>query len=100
MLDRFSKEIVQDEALSGALGYYRALPFLGHTPVVRVPTTMIWSDGDNLLGRTCAQLSARYVDAPYDFVVLTGVSHWIPDHAPEALVELVIARADSVRGDA
>jgi pimeloyl-ACP methyl ester carboxylesterase len=92
-VDRFRAEIVDDGALPGALGWYRALPWsagLGSGPV-RVPTTHVWSDGDVALARRGAQLTAEHVDAPYELRVLTGVSHWVPTQAPEALADAVLA---------
>ncbi len=92
---RVQEEVVADGALPYALGYYRALPLsdrsvLGRT--VRVPTTLVWSTGDTALDRRGAELSGEHVDAPYELVVLEGVSHWIPTHAPEALAEAVLER--------
>lgn len=77
----------------GGLNWYRAIPF---TPFWRpaeritVPTLYVWSDGDIALGRTAAELTGRYVDGPYRFEVLAGVSHWIPDEAPRRLVDLLV----------
>ncbi len=56
-----------------------ALPALG--PIV-VPTLFLWSDGDVAICRDTAEKTGRFVDAPYDFVILEGVDHWITDRAP------------------
>ncbi|GGO72353.1 alpha/beta fold hydrolase [Nocardioides deserti] len=92
---RVQREVVDDGALPHAIGYYRALPLsdrsvMGRT--VRVPTTMVWSTGDTALDRRGAELTGDHVDAPYELVVLDGVSHWIPTHAPEALAEAILER--------
>jgi|tagenome__1003787_1003787.scaffolds.fasta_scaffold20978903_5 pimeloyl-ACP methyl ester carboxylesterase len=91
---RFRREIVEYGALPGALGWYRALPLsLGSTPgPVRVPTTHVWSDGDIALSRRGAELTASHVEAAYELSVLSGVSHWIPTQAPDALAEIILAR--------
>lgn len=94
-VERVDREVVQSGALPHAIGYYRALPLsdrslLGRT--VRVPTTLVWSSGDTALDRRGAELTGRHVDASYELVVLEGVSHWIPTHAPEALAEAVLER--------
>lgn len=98
-LARFQAEIVEDGALPGGLGYYRALPASlrggGMKRRVRVPTTMVWSDGDTAVDGAGARLSGDYVDADYELVVLEGVSHWVPEHAPEALAEVILERAAS-----
>lgn len=98
MVSRFRSEIVADGALPGALAWYRAIPFTDRSARherVNVPTTMVWSDRDVAIARSTAELSHRWVDASYDFVALPGVSHWIPDQAPRAVADAVVAR---VRG--
>jgi pimeloyl-ACP methyl ester carboxylesterase len=93
-IERFQVEIVDDGALPGALGWYRALPFSGRsTPgPIRVPTTHVWSDGDVALARRGAELTADHVHAPYELRVLAGVSHWIPTRAPAALADAIVHR--------
>jgi pimeloyl-ACP methyl ester carboxylesterase len=95
---RFRREIVDYGALPHALGWYRALPMAkpGSTDFkVTVPTTFVWSDRDIAIGREGADGTAAWVDAPYRFLVLEGVSHWIPTHAPDdcaaAIIERVLA---------
>ena len=99
-VQRFRREIVDDGALPGALGWYRALPFSrGPTPgPVRVPTTHVWSDGDVALTRRGAELTADHVRAPYQLRVLRGVSHWVPTQAPDLLADIVLDRVHSVQG--
>ena len=59
-------------------------------PDIVVPTLYVWSTNDPALGRTAAELTTRRVDGPYDFVVLEGISHWIPETVPDQVAELVI----------
>ncbi|WP_127479060.1 alpha/beta fold hydrolase [Nocardioides pantholopis] len=94
-LARFRTEVLEDGALPGGLAWYRGLPFGGGGSVrrkVTVPTTMVWSDGDVAITRAPVEATAAWVDAPYELVVLEGVSHWIPTHAPRALADAVLAR--------
>lgn len=94
---RFRTEMVEDGALPGALGWYRALPLADHRATARrvaVPTTFVWSDGDAAVDRRGAEQTERFVEGPYRFEVLEGVSHWIPTHAPERLADLVLARIE------
>lgn len=97
-VERFRTEVVAYGALPGALGIYRAMPMMltssgsGMGRTVRVPTTYVWSTGDVALGRPAAEASAQYVDAPYEFVVLEGPSHWLPEHAPEQVADAILAR--------
>ncbi|GAB3777129.1 alpha/beta fold hydrolase [Nocardioides ungokensis] len=96
---RCHREIVEYGALRGGLGWYRAmfLPGPGRpSNRVRVPTTLVWSDGDTAIGPRAAGLAAAYVDADYSLEVLEGVSHWIPTQAPDRLAAVIAARIASV----
>ena len=59
---------------------------------VTVPTTLLWSTRDIAIGRVGVDATEPWVDAPYDLVVLDGVSHWIPTHAPKECAEAILAR--------
>ncbi|MBO0841675.1 MAG: alpha/beta hydrolase, partial [Nocardioides sp.] len=91
---RFREEIVDYGALPGGLGWYRALPFSLRTQVgrVKVPTTMVWSDRDGAIDRLGVELTPDYCDGPYEYVELSGVSHWIPTQAPEAAASAILSR--------
>ena len=97
-VERFRREIVEYGALPHALGWYRALPLSkpGSTDHrVSVPTTFVWSDRDIAISRHGVDATVDWVDAPYQLVVLEGVSHWIPTQAPDdcaaAIIERVVA---------
>jgi pimeloyl-ACP methyl ester carboxylesterase len=91
---RVHAEILESGALPGALGWYRAIPVSVPAAVgpVRVPTTHVWSDGDVSLARRGAELTDRYVDAPYELRILHGVSHWVPTQAPDQLAAAILDR--------
>lgn len=81
----------EPEAMTAALAYYRAqsrddLDGLGP---ITMPTVHVWSDGDAALGPVGAEATGRYVQGPYRLEVLPGVSHWIPEQAPDAVVAVV-----------
>ncbi len=80
-------------ALTATLSWYRAMSrndaALG---AVIVPTTFVWSDDDAAVGRRAAEACAQHVSGPYRFVELTGVSHWIPEQAPEDLSAAILAQ--------
>lgn len=92
---RMRREVIEYGALPHALGWYRALP-LGNPGAadhqVTVPTTFVWSDQDIAIAREGVDGTERWVDAPYELVVLEGVSHWIPTQAPDALAAAILAR--------
>ena len=79
-------------ALTAFLNWYRAGdPADPNGLPVRVPTLYAWSTGDPALGREAAEWTRDYVSGPYRFEVFDGVDHWIPDHAPERLAQLMLA---------
>lgn len=82
-------------ALGAGLNWYRANIAernFNREPVgnVQVPTMFTWSDGDTALCVDGAVLTERYVDGPYRFEILEGVSHWIPDLAAEQMSALLV----------
>lgn len=97
-VDRFQRDIVSYGALTGALNWYRAIPFSDRSAGTRIlaPTTMVWSDGDLYVGRDSLAGNERFVEGDYDEVVLPGVSHWIPTQAPDPLADAILARVRSV----
>jgi pimeloyl-ACP methyl ester carboxylesterase len=92
---RFESEVLATGALRGGLMWYRGLPFSNPRTTgtkVRVPTTLVWSDQDIAITRQAVDKAEAYVEAPYELVVLAGVSHWIPTQAPDALAEAILER--------
>lgn len=81
-------------ALTGALNWYRAMTRdFGDIAPTTVPTTYVWSTADTALGRAAAERCGEFVDAPYEFVVLEGGSHWVPEERAEELADAIIRRA-------
>jgi pimeloyl-ACP methyl ester carboxylesterase len=85
--------LTQPGALTAAVNWYRATDSdcLADLPLLKVPTLYDWSTGDAALGRSAAEASREFVAAPYRFVVLDGVPHWIPELAPRKLAQLLIS---------
>jgi pimeloyl-ACP methyl ester carboxylesterase len=79
--------------LTKCLSWYRAQDLAdieGMGPTT-VPTLHVWSDGDTALGPTAAHATASHVTGPYRFEVLHGVSHWVPEEAPDQLSTWLLA---------
>lgn len=94
-IDTYLRDFAANRArLTGALGYYRALPLTNPRSIhkVAVPTTYIWSDGDVALGRVGAELCGDYVTADYRFEIIEGASHWLPDDEPERVAQIILER--------
>jgi pimeloyl-ACP methyl ester carboxylesterase len=95
-VDRYVDQLSAPGALTAALNWYRAMDSGTRVDPIDVPTTYVWSDGDAAVGRTAAEACADQVTADFRFVELPGVSHWIPEQAPEQLARAVLDRV--VRG--
>jgi len=83
-------------ALAGPLAWYRAMgradfADLGPSPV---PTTYVWSDGDRFVAPAAAEACGAYVTGDFSFVVLEGVTHWIPEQAAGDLAEQILRRVN------
>jgi len=94
-VDRYLEEIVATGAIPTALNWYRGIPFTSRSLFkarVGVPTTMVWSDRDSFLHRLGAERSGDYVDNDFKLEILPGVSHWIPDQAPDRLTQIIRQR--------
>jgi pimeloyl-ACP methyl ester carboxylesterase len=86
--------LLEPGALTPMLNWYRALSdtdLSGLGPVT-VPTTFIWGDQDVAIGALAAERCAEFVTADFRFVPLAGVSHWVPDQAPDQVAAAVLAR--------
>jgi pimeloyl-ACP methyl ester carboxylesterase len=80
--------------LTAALNWYRGASGkdIGGVAVITVPTTYVWSDRDGVVARTAVLRTRDWVEADYQLVVLRGVSHWVPEQAPDALADAVLGR--------
>ncbi|WP_308050716.1 alpha/beta hydrolase [Streptomyces sp. TRM72054] len=88
--DAYVRHLSQPGALSAALNWYRAGRPDGAIGVIDVPTLYVWSTEDSAFGPAAAQETERWVKGPYRFETLQGVSHWIPEEAPETLSRLLL----------
>lgn len=97
LVDRHVALLSEPGALTAALNWYRAMTSdFEQTLAVTVPTTYVWSTGDQALGRAGAERCGEFVDAPYEFVVLDDATHWIPEQRPDALADAILMRAGTV----
>ena len=80
------------EALGAALNWYRALDTSGASalPLITTPTMYVYATGDTAFARSTADATADYVEGPFRYEVLDGVSHWIPDEVPDVVNELLL----------
>jgi pimeloyl-ACP methyl ester carboxylesterase len=88
----YADTMLQPGAMTAAINYYRALR-PRHTLAVgriTVPALYVWSTNDIALGPVAARATGDEVDAPYQFEVLEGASHWIPETRLDELSALVL----------
>ena len=91
---RYVAHLAEPGALTAALNWYRAMGAgLAETPRTQVPTTFVWGEDDQAIGRVPAEACGDHVDADYRFVELAGIGHWIPEQAADSLAEAIIVRA-------
>ena len=84
--------------LDAALAWYRVnlSALVRDEARVTVPTMYVWSTGDAALGSEAARRTSDFVDGDYRFEVLPGVSHWIPETAPDELNRLLLDHLSTV----
>jgi pimeloyl-ACP methyl ester carboxylesterase len=94
-VDRYAAAMAESGALTGALNWYRGLPF-SRRPLGRitVPTTYVWGRDDFVLARRAVELTADYVAGPYEVVELEA-GHWLPETEPEPIADAILARVRS-----
>ncbi len=101
-LDGYLEVLGQPGAATGAINWYRALPFtppsrLGPSPV---PTLYVYGDRDFALGRRAADLTGDYVTGDYRYEVLSGAGHWLPEELAPAVAAIVLEHLASHAGAA
>lgn len=97
-IEHYVRVLSEPGALTATLNWYRAMkrPEVSEMPPVAVATTYVWSTEDPAVGEAAAQKCGVHVDGSYRFVILDGVSHWIPEHAPDQLTAAILDQmADS-----
>jgi pimeloyl-ACP methyl ester carboxylesterase len=94
-IDEYVAVLSAPGALTAALNWYRAMSSDTRVDPIEVPTTYVWSDGDAAIGRTAAEACANHVVGDYRYVELAGITHWIPEQAPEELARAILDRIAS-----
>jgi pimeloyl-ACP methyl ester carboxylesterase len=100
-VDRYAAAMAEPGALTGALNWYRGIPFSRNPPVGRisVPTTYVWGRDDSALARHSVELTANYVAGPYEVVELDA-GHWLPETEPDAVAAAILSRVRSTPNSA
>jgi pimeloyl-ACP methyl ester carboxylesterase len=95
-VDRYTAALAEPGALTGALNWYRGIPFSRRPPLgqIKVPTSYVWGRHDFALARRAVELTADYVVGPYEVVELEA-GHWLPETKPDAVADAILARVQS-----
>jgi pimeloyl-ACP methyl ester carboxylesterase len=91
-MDRYVALMREPGILTKCLNWYRAqsLEDIEDVGPTTVPTLYVWSDEDVALGPWAAHATAAHITAPDRFEILPGVSHWVPEQAPEQLATWIL----------
>jgi pimeloyl-ACP methyl ester carboxylesterase len=91
-VEPYVEVLTQPGAMQAALNWYVAadISAVEGLGAITMPTMFVWSTEDPALGREGAEWTAEYVEGPYRFEVLEGVSHWIAEEAPDRLNTLLL----------
>ncbi len=93
LLETYRRNILRPGAATAMLNYYREnavglpAPKDGDTPI-KVPTLMIWGDGDVALSPALMDGNESFV-SDFSLVRLVGASHWVQQDAPRAVNEAI-----------
>jgi pimeloyl-ACP methyl ester carboxylesterase len=91
-IGRYLDAMAVPGALTGALNWYRGIPFSRRSVGrITVPTTFVWGRDDFALGRAAAEHTQKRVHAAYEFRELDS-GHWLPEAEPTAVAEAVLDR--------
>lgn len=99
VLERYRRNALVPGAMTAMVNYYRA-NFAGlsngaaPSPMIEVPTLMIWGEEDTALGLELTEGYGPYV-ADFTLERLPGVSHWVQQEAPEAVNARLLAWLNS-----
>jgi pimeloyl-ACP methyl ester carboxylesterase len=91
--DRYARQMAESGALTGALNWYRGIPFSARRPVprIQVPTTYVWGRQDFALAPAAPKRTGQYVDADYRFEEWDA-GHWLPETRPADVAAAILRR--------
>jgi len=91
------------EAMRGVLDVYRNNDLIAEPgsdgvfdrlPPIEIPTLFIWSDQDPAIAASGAYATGDHIAAPYRFVALEGLDHWIQEKAPARVNDELLAHLE------
>jgi len=92
-VEHWIQDLSRPGRITAGMNWYRAnfsRILKGDFPRVPIPVFGIWSSGDIALAEDQMIGSAAFVDAPWKYERMEGISHWVPVDEPETLSEMII----------
>ncbi len=93
----YARALGNATALNAAMAWYRVnpVPPTQQIGVDTVPTLYAWGDLDFAFSADAAHSTGRYVDAPYRFVELAGVNHWVTENDGAEATRLIVGQVQA-----
>lgn len=92
--DVYLETLGSRDTLDAAVNWYRAAADskfkAAEIPAVTAPTLYVWGNADATVGRAAAELTRTMVAAPFTFVELPNVGHFVTDQSPDAFPPLLM----------
>ena len=94
-IDDYIAVLTDGGTLKYAINWYRAnlganAPDEEFGPTA-VPTLFVWSTGDTAICDDAPYKTESYCTGPYEFLVLDGVDHWVPENAADDLSSALLS---------
>ncbi|GAB92656.1 alpha/beta fold hydrolase [Gordonia rhizosphera] len=92
LIERHVEVLMQPGAMASAINWYRANgddDLAAIAPANR-PTTLIWGENDVAVGAASIARCGDHVTGEYRTIRLPGITHWVPEQAPDAVVSAVL----------
>lgn len=94
-VDEYVQRLQEPGAMTAALNWYRGGRPPAATGTIDTPTLYVWTTDDAAFGDVAAFGTREHCTGPYRFEMLEDVSHWAPEHAPEAITGLLLEHLDA-----
>ena len=99
LAERHVQRLTEPGALTGALGWYRAVDdVLDELPPVTVDTTLVWGVRDAAIRRAAVADCRAYVTGSYRLLELPWAGHWVPESDAHLVAAEVLRHVEGTTG--
>ena len=98
----YARVLANPAAIHAALDWHRANPLPAPAALgpIHVRTLYLYGTHDPCFAPSTAAATGRYARAPYTFVPVAGVGHWLPQDAPARVTAALLRFLGARRVDA